>query len=168
MTRQITAVPVTAEAFGKYGKLFFHRPHEAPYADNEAMTVWYPLVEHPAGEGRTILLLTEKRRPMVLTRMERHVRTLEVFYCVQGRCVACFAPAADPDDPDEQPPIDRIEAFIMDGVAAFTIERGQWHHPGFPITDTASQFVDFRTGTEPADVENKDLPEAIDICYIVP
>lgn len=163
MPREIKAVPVTEEAFSKYGKLFRYKPSEKPYADTDMLTVWYPLVEHDPGEGRTILLLTEKKRPMVLTVMERHVKTMEVFYCVEGRCVACFAPATNPDDPNEQPPIDKIEAFIMDGVAAFTINRGEWHHPGYPITDTASQFVDFRTGTEPSDVENKDLPEPVKI-----
>jgi ureidoglycolate hydrolase len=163
MAKQITAVPVTVEAFGKYGKLFLHRPQQEPYEDTALSTLWYPLVQHPAGESRTIVLLMEKQRPMVLTKLERHVRTMEIFYCVGGRCVACFAPATNPDDPHEQPPVDRIEAFIMDGVAAFTVERGQWHHPGFPITGTASQFVDIRTGTVEEDVENRDLPEPVAI-----
>jgi ureidoglycolate hydrolase len=163
--KEIKAVPVTEEAFAKYGKLILYAPKETPYADNEAMRVWYPLVEHKPGDGRTILLLTEKRRPFLLTKLERHVKTIEIFYCVEGRCVCCFAPATNPDDPNEQPPIDKIEAFLMDGVAAFTIERGQWHHPGFPITETASQFVDFRTGTEPNDVQNLDLPQQFKIVY---
>ncbi|MBI2843019.1 MAG: ureidoglycolate lyase [Armatimonadetes bacterium] len=162
MAKEVKAKQVTDEAFSKYGKLIWAEPKDKPFDENEMLKVWLPLVQHDPGEGRTYLLLTEKRRPMELTKMERHPDTLEVFTCVGGRAVAGFAPGTN--DPSDEPPTDEIEAFLMDGVVAFTINKGQWHWPAFPAGgETCSQIVDFKTGTEDGGVDVHDLPETVKI-----
>ncbi len=163
MARLISVQPLTEEAFGKYGTLVRIRPGKVPLADNADLTYWEKMVEFEPDIPRTIGLLTEKRRDMVLTRMERHTKAKEWFVPIDGKCVACFAEYHDPDDPQERPDIDKVVAFKMDGIVGFVVNRGAWHWPAFPITETATQLVNLRRDTEHDDVDVKELAEPIEI-----
>ena len=100
---------------------------------------------------------------MVLTVLERHVRTAEWWTNVEGEMVAAFAEAVDPDDPDEKPDPSRIVAFRLKGVAGYLVNRGVWHWPAFPVGETATQFVNLRHGTPEEDIEKVDLPYPVRI-----
>lgn len=163
MARVITVQPLTEAAFAPYGQLVRRRPDAAPLADNDDLVYWEKVVEFEPGVPRTIGLLTEKRRPMVLTKMERHTRALEWFVPIAGECVACFARFRNPDDPDETPDASQVVAFRMDGIAGFVVSRGAWHWPAFPITETATQLVNLRRDTEHDDVDVKQLAEPVQI-----
>lgn len=154
---------LTDEAFGKYGTLIRIKPDQSPLADNEDLTYWEKIVEFEPGIPRTVGLLVEKRREMVLTKMERHTKAKEWFVPIDGECVACFAEYHDADDPAERPDADKVVAFKMDGIAGFVVNRGAWHWPAFPITPTATQLVDLRRDTEHDDVDVKELAEAVKI-----
>ena len=154
---------LTDEAFAKYGSLIRMQPSKDPLADNQDLTYWEKVVEFEPGIPRTVGLLTEKRREMVLTRMERHTKAKEWFVPIAGRCVACFAEFNNPDNPDEQPDASKVVAFEMDGIVGFVVDRGAWHWPAFPITATATQLVNLRRDTEHDDVDVKELGEAIQI-----
>src|ERR671919_291723 len=134
MARQISVQSLTEEAFGKYGALVRIHPDNVPLADNADLTYWEKMVEFEPDIPRTIGLLTEKRRDMVLTRMERHTKAKEWFVPIAGKCVACFAEYHDPDDPHERPDMDKVVAFKMDGIVGFVVNRGAWHWPAFPLT----------------------------------
>lgn len=161
--RQITTQPLTDEAFSRYGTLIRIKPEKEPLADNEALTYWEKVVEFEPEIPRTVGLLTEKRRNMVLTRMERHTKAKEWFVPIDGRCVACFAEFHNPDDPAERPDASKVVAFQMDGIVGFVVNRGAWHWPAFPITPTATQLVNLRRDTEHDDVDVKDLGEEVRI-----
>jgi ureidoglycolate lyase len=161
--RHIHIQPLTDEAFAKYGTLIRMRPAKEPLADNQDLTYWEKIVEFEPGIPRTVGLLTEKRRDMVLMRMERHTKAKEWFVPIDGRCVACFAEYKDPDNPAERPDADKVVAFEMDGIVGFVVDRGAWHWPAFPITPTATQLVNLRRDTEHDDVDVKELAESIQI-----
>jgi ureidoglycolate hydrolase len=163
MTRTIHVQPLTDEAFSKYGTLLRRKPESEPLADNSDLTYWEKVVEFEPGIARTIGLLTEKRREMLLTKMERHTQALEWFVPIDGECVACFAEFVDPDNPAERPDASKVVAFRMDDVAGFVVARGAWHWPAFPITETATQLVNLRRDTEHDDVDVKPLAEAVEI-----
>lgn len=163
MPRQIEVQALTEEAFAKYGTLIRMKPEATPLADNPDLTYWEKVVEFEPGIPRTIGLLTEKRRDMVLTRMERHTKAKEWFVPIDGQCVACFAEFQNPDDPNETPDVSKVVAFKMDSIAGFVVARGAWHWPAFPITPTATQLVNLRRNTEHDDVDVKDLAEAVEI-----
>lgn len=163
MTRHIQVQPLTDEAFAKYGELIRRQPAKTPLADNADLTYWEKLVEFEPGISRTIGLLTEKRREMLLTKMERHTKAKEWFVPLDGECVACFAEFRDPDDPHETPDANRVVAFKMEGIAGFVVSRGAWHWPAFPITETATQLVNLRRNTEHDDVDVKALAEPVAI-----
>ena len=69
----------------------------------------------------------------------------------------------DPNDPDEMPDPEKVVAFEMDGIVGFVVNRGAWHWPAFPITDTATQLVNLRRDTEHDDVDVKELSHAVEI-----
>ena len=163
MTQQIVVQPLTEEAFSKYGKIIRIEPDQEPLADNEALVYWEKMVEFEPDIPRTIGLLTEKRREMVLTQMERHQKAKEWFVPVSGECVACFAEYHDPDDDAEVPQPDKVVAFKMDNIVGFVVHRGAWHWPAFPITPTATQLVNLRRDTEHDDVDVKELSERVEI-----
>ena len=163
MTREIKVQPLTEEAFRPYGKLLRMKPHQEPLADNDDLVYWEKVVEFEQEIPRTVGLLTEKRREMVLTKMERHTKALEWFVPIDGRCVACFAEFHDPQDPQETPDPEKVVAFEMDGIVGFVVARGAWHWPAFPITETATQLVNLRRDTEHDDVDVKELPETVKI-----
>lgn len=161
--RQIQSQPLTDEAFAKYGTLIRMHPAKKPLADNSDLTYWEKVVEFEPDIPRTVGLLTEKRRDMILTRMERHTKAKEWFVPIDGRCVACFAEFHNPDDPAERPDVSKVVAFHMDGIVGFVVDRGAWHWPAFPITRTATQLVNLRRDTEHDDVDVKELAEAVQI-----
>ena len=163
MSIKIQVQPLTEEAFRPYGKLLRIKPTEEPLADNDDLTYWEKMVEFEPEIPRTIGLLTEKRREMVLTKMERHTKALEWFVPIEGRCVACFAEYQDPDNPDEVPDLEKVVAFEMDNIVGFVVNRGAWHWPAFPITETATQLVNLRRDTEHDDVDVKELPDSVEI-----
>ena len=163
MSRQIRVQPLTEEAFSRYGKLLRIRPDKEPLADNDDLTYWEKMVEFEPEIPRTIGLLTEKRREMVLTKMERHTKALEWFVPIDGQCVACFAEYHDPNDPDEVPDPEKVVAFEMEGIVGFVVDRGAWHWPAFPLTETATQLVNLRRDTEHDDVDVKELSDAVEI-----
>jgi ureidoglycolate hydrolase len=163
MPRTIRVQPLTDEAFTKYGKLIRFSPAGEPLADNTDLTYWEKVVEFEPGIPRTVGLLTEKRREMVLTRMERHTKALEWFVPIGGECVACFAAFRNPADPDERPHVEDVVAFKMENIAGFVVARGAWHWPAFPITETATQLVNLRRDTEHDDVDVKELEDRVEI-----
>jgi ureidoglycolate hydrolase len=162
--RIITPVQVTPEAFSKYGKLFpIKYTEKEPVEDSENLTAWLDVMGFDGGSARTVIMLTVKRRPMVLTQMERHVKTIEWWTMINGRCVAAFAEGKNPNNPDEGPDMDKVVAFYMDGVAAYITNAGTWHWPAFPVTDTATQLVDVKVGTVENDIDIKPLAASVRI-----
>jgi ureidoglycolate lyase len=165
MAYEISVQPLTDEAFAKYGMLVRRHPRTSPLADNSDLTYWEKVVEFEPGVARTVGLLTEKRREMLLTRMERHTKAKEWFVPIDGECVACFAEYHNPDDPGEVPDVEKVVAFKMDGIAGFVVDRGAWHWPAFPITETATQLVNLRRDTEHDDVDIKELSGQVRIIF---
>ena len=51
----------------------------------------------------------------------------------------------------------------MDGIVGFVVDRGAWHWPAFPLTETATQLVNLRRDTEHDDVDVKELSHAVKI-----
>lgn len=165
MAIQIAVRPLTEEDFAPYGKLVRFAPDQEPLADNQDLIYWEKMVEFEPEIPRTIGLLTERRREMVLTKMERHTKALEWFVPVAGECVACFAKYQNPDDPEEIPVPADVVAFKMENIVGFVVDRGAWHWPAFPITETATQVVNLRRDTEHDDVDVKELAEEIEILF---
>ena len=163
MVRTIRAKKMTPGTYAKYGKVVELKPGEDPFVDNEEVVGWLNVVEFEPDMPRVVHLIMEKRRKMVLTKLERHTKGMELFIPISGQCVMAFAEAREPKDPDEMPNIDTIEVFEIKDISAFVVNEGVWHWVGFPISQTATQLVVLKSGSEKDNVDARDLPEPIQI-----
>ena len=163
MARMIKVKKMTPDAYAQYGKVVELQPSEKAFVENEEVIGWLNVVEFEPDIPRVVHLITEKKREMLLTKLERHTKGMELFVPVGGECVMAFAEAKDPNDPEENPDIDSIEVFAIKDISGFVVDEGVWHWIGFPISETASQLVVLKSGSEKDNVDTRDLPEPVQI-----
>lgn len=165
MAKLIEVKELTPENYSQYGKIILRRPKEEPLADDDVVMYWSSVVDLEKDMDHYVSLLIEKKRPIELVKMERHVKCKEFFIPVEGECVMFFAPGKNPDDVNEKPVSDEIECFKMncEGMIGFVINCGTWHFPAFPISDTAGQLIVMRNNLEFDDVQLSELPEPLTV-----
>ena len=97
-------------------------------------------------------------RPMVLNRMERHLRTREALIALGGEAIVCAAPPQESVDGG----LTGIMAFRVRPGQAYIMERGAWHWIPFPVGESPARFlVIFRSGTGKDDLHYHDFPRAV-------
>jgi hypothetical protein len=99
-------------------------------------------------------------RPMVLSRMERHLRTREALIALEGDAVLCLAPPQESVNGG----ISGITAVRMRAGQAIVMNTGAWHWIPFPIGESPIRFlVVFRSGTGKDDLYYQDLTPGIPV-----
>jgi hypothetical protein len=99
-------------------------------------------------------------RPLLLSRMERHLRTSEMLTNVEGDSVICVAPSQDPVNGR----IEGLRAIHLRKGQSMLLETGSWHWIPFPLGPVPSRFlVVFRSGTGDDDLGFCDLAEVVGI-----
>jgi hypothetical protein len=99
-------------------------------------------------------------RPMVVTRMERHLRTPELLSAVDGDAVLCVAPPQEP----KEGRLEGMRALKIRQGQSVLLATGAWHWIPFPAGSGAGscQFlVVFRSGTGDEDLQIIDLAESV-------
>jgi hypothetical protein len=99
-------------------------------------------------------------RPMILGRMERHLRTKEALIALEGEAVLCVAPSQESADGG----LSGIIALRMRAGQAIIMDTGAWHWIPFPIGRSSARFlVVFRSGTGKDDLHFHDFTHAIPV-----
>jgi hypothetical protein len=99
-------------------------------------------------------------RPMVVTRMERHLKTPEILTAIDGDSVMCIAPPQEPVNGA----LKGIRAITVRKGQAFILETGAWHWIPFPLGRQPSRFlVVFRRKTGDEDLLFGTLAESVSI-----
>jgi ureidoglycolate hydrolase len=99
-------------------------------------------------------------RPMVLGRMERHLRTREALIALEGDAVLCLAPPQESVNGE----LVRITAVRMRAGQAIIMNTGAWHWIPFPIGRKSVRFlVVFRSGTGKDDLHYHDFAQGIPV-----
>lgn len=99
-------------------------------------------------------------RPMVLGRMERHLRTREALIALDGEAVLCVAPPQEGANGG----LSGITAVRIRAGQALILETGAWHWIPFPVGDSTARFlVIFRSGTGKDDLYYQDLTRALPV-----
>ncbi len=131
--------PMTREAFAPFGVLIDSRGS----------------VEIDLCDGRPSLTgATAEPRPMKFDFMARHRRTMQVFSpLAQSQSVIAVAPPSAGDAPE----IEKVAAFLVNGLLPYAYHKGTWHTPPFPVAEWASYLVVDRSGTLDDDWELVDL-----------
>jgi ureidoglycolate hydrolase len=158
--RMIKAQVMTKQAYAKYGTLIERDTSGKPDVEREYLNYWGDIYDLEFDNGATTGYLEMfRQKDFVVNQLERHVTGPEIFIPVEGVSLMAFAPAGDNSDPDDNPDVDKIEIFIVDGTQGIVIERGVWHFPPLPITPVMRFML-----TVPKDVgEDLDIKEFKDI-----
>ena len=97
-------------------------------------------------------------RPMILTRMERHLRTREALVALEGDAVVCVAPPQESMNSG----LTGITAVRIHAGQALILETGAWHWIPFPVSDRTARFlVIFHSGTGRDDLYYQDLAPSL-------
>jgi hypothetical protein len=99
-------------------------------------------------------------RPMVLGRMERHLRTKEALIALEGEAVLCVAPPQE----SAKGGLFGTTALRIRAGQAIILHTGAWHWIPFPIGESSARFlVVFRSGTGKDDLYYHDFTQGIPV-----
>ncbi len=97
-----------------------------------------------------------KKRPFIISQLERHVNTQELLYAIDDDFIMPVAPAID-----NVPDLDNIVAVRVNRSEGVIFERGIWHWVPYPLKDESFTLVGFAKDTAEKDFEIYNLDENI-------
>lgn len=160
----VTVLPVQdlrSEAFAPYGTVL-DPERAAPKMRQEIFTFWDALAEMRIAGKTTVALLEVVARGPEFSKLERHVRTEEVFFALDGPVVVLVgAPSPRAALPDPA----TVKAFRLPAGKGVFLREGCWHWIPFPLQARSRLLVIFRAGTPDEDLDIQDLQEAQGISF---
>ena len=124
---QVTAEPLTPEAFSAFGDVIDHRSAEFFMINSGRTRRYHDLakIETLGDNARTLISIfisQPVQMPLELTFLERHPLGSQAFVPLHGeRFVVVVAPAGDIIDPA------LVRAFVTDGSQGVNYRAGTWH-----------------------------------------
>lgn len=117
-----------------------------PTIARDAVTLYGDLARLEAvGTDVELGLAVLEPRDATLEKMERHDRTSELLFAVEGSFVLPVAPASE-----EDPSPESVRAFVVPAGCGCVLTPSTWHWAPLPIDGRCVVLVGFRAGT-PAD-----------------
>jgi len=133
--------PLTEETYRPFGRTL-GRPARPADIDKGWLGYWHALERITCTRNPVWGFLEVRRRPFVLSELERHCRASEVFIPMgPAHSVMAFARGGDPDDPAAHVDLSTLRLLRIDGTTAFVVERGVWHTPSFPFEESAGFLI---------------------------
>lgn len=147
----LPAAPLDAAAFAPFGSVL-GLPAGEPTLARGDITFWHATGDLAglAGSGVTGHLIAHRREAR-LTRIERHVRTPEVFLALTGRSLFVVGAPGDADPAG-------LRAFVLEAGQGVLLHPGTWHWAPYPLTETATFLLVLRAETPEHDIETFDIP----------
>ena len=117
---RVPVVPMTAESFAPYGKVFGLEGRGAKRVALDA-GFWH--------EGKATLgTIWNPPGASVFSELERHYDNAQAFAQLCGSpAIVCAAPPTDMDDPQALPDPSDIRGFLIDPDQGYVFHRGTWH-----------------------------------------
>jgi ureidoglycolate hydrolase len=149
---KIKIVELSKENFAPFGQ-FVNSPTHKPTIKEDIVSYWANLAGFSIDGTIDVGWVTMRKRPMVLTQLERHFHTVEVAIPLDNSMVLPVAIGREPFDYDSQPRQDDIRGFYLRPGQMVTFAPGTWHFGGFPLNRTEASFMVLtRRGTADTDV----------------
>lgn len=152
---------MTEEAFSPYGSIL-DADRKQPKMKEDFFTFWDGLAEMDILGKTTVALLEVVRRDPEFSKLERHVRTEEVFFALDRPVVALVGvPTPGQEFPDPK----TVKAFRLEPGKGVFLKEGTWHWIPYPLQGKARLLVLFRKGTPDEDLDIKDLWETKGVSF---
>jgi ureidoglycolate hydrolase len=142
---------ITEESIRGYGKPL-HTSSQGPASEGEAFRFIADVYRYDFSGKITVGILTGKKREIRLTRLERHVKTVELLIQLEGDAVIYLAKASAGIPAPEE-----VQAFMFNQGEAIALDEGVWHWIPFPLKKDCTTLVIYKDGTGSQDYEAKDL-----------
>jgi len=144
---------LTPETFAPFGTVLECRDDKIA-GKNEIVTHWHDLVSLDSlGEDPVAAFVTTYRRDFVISKLERHEKSSEIFFPSRGMAVMPFAESLQNGDPD----LSSIRAFLLTPGKPFVSGRGVWHWVPFPLDEEWDTFLLVEKKLIGHDLEERDL-----------
>lgn len=158
-TVDLPVAPITAEAFAPYGTLLKPEEDGKPFGSDEAQLVL------DRGTPRFYVMRLH-RREKVFNRITRHLAVTQCLASVGGKpWLLAVAPPLDPDNPQGEPDITQLRAFLIPGDVAVAMHRSTWHAGPFFDEPTQDFFNLELADTNQVDHHNCLLDQRFGVRY---
>ncbi|KFZ22180.1 ureidoglycolate lyase [Thermotoga neapolitana] len=155
MIRNLEVKELSNELFKPYGSVIDPEKLE-PKMKEDIFTFWDGLAEMKVDGILTVGFLEVYERSKEFSKMERHIRTKEIFFVIDNSVIALVGkPTPDQDFPDPE----TVRAFLVKPGQGVLLKEGTWHWIPYPLAKKARLLVLFKKGTPDEDLEIKDLLE---------
>ncbi len=146
---------LTQEKFSPYGCVLDVGKLN-PRMREDIFTFWDGLARMRVEGELTVGYLRVFKRPPEFSKLERHVKTEEIFFAIDKPVVALVGvPTPHQDHPDPS----TVKAFYVKPGKGVLLKEGTWHWIPFPLEESADLLVLFKSGTVDNDLTIEDLAE---------
>jgi ureidoglycolate hydrolase len=155
----IKVTELSQKAYEPFGQ-FVSLPTHKPTIEEDIVKYWAGLAGFKIDGTIDVGWVTMRKRPFILSQMERHFQTVEVAIPVDDAMVLPVAIGREPFDYESQPLIDDVRGFCLRPGQMVTYSPGTWHFGGFPINKPEASFLVLtRRGTADTDVSMQSIFE---------
>jgi ureidoglycolate hydrolase len=156
----IHVVELNTEIYAPFGQ-FVGLPARKPTIQDDIVKYWAGLAGFEIAGMIDVGWVTMRKRPMVLTQLERHFHTVEVAIPLDDAMVLPVAFGREPFDHDLQPLAEDVRGFYLRPGQMVTYAPGTWHFGGFPLNKPEASFMVLTLrGTADTDVVMKTISGA--------
>ena len=153
----IKVVELSKEIYAPFGQ-FVRAPVHKPTIEDEFVRYWAGLAGFELDGMIDVGWVTMRKRPLVLTKLERHFQTVEIVIPLDDVMVLPVAIGREPFDYESQPRPDDIRGFYLRPGQMVTYAPGTWHFGGFPQNKPQASFLVLtRRGTADEDVSMQSI-----------
>lgn len=152
MGAKIKVAELSRKDYQNFGQ-FVNLPTHQPTIQDEIVQYWAGLAGMEISGTIDVGWVTMKKRPLVLTQLERHFATVEIVIPMDDTLILPVAVGRRPFDFQSQPVSKDVRGFYLRLGQMVTFAPGTWHFGGFPVNKAEASFMVFtRRGTSETDV----------------
>ncbi len=162
----IKVCELNRDIYAPFGQ-FVSLPENKPTIENAIVKYWAGLAGFEVNGMIDVGWVTMRKRPMVLTQLERHFHTVEVAIPLDDVMILPVALGREPFDYQSQPSPDDIRGFYLRPGQLVTYAPGTWHFGGFPINKSEASFLVLtKRGTADTDVSIQSISRVDGVNFV--
>jgi ureidoglycolate hydrolase len=159
MDTKIQVAELSRKIYQEFGQ-FVTMPTHKPTIQDDIVKYWADLAGFEIPGTIDVGWVTMKKRPLVITQLERHFETVEVVIPLDDTLILPVATGRKPFDYQSQPMSKDVRGFYLRPGQMVTFAPGTWHFGGFPLNKPEASFIVFtRRGTSVTDVSMQSLKD---------
>jgi ureidoglycolate hydrolase len=134
---------LSVEGFKPFGSVLM-KPERALDIESPTLRYWHDMVDlSNLGTMGTMGFMQMKRVPVLCETLQVLHNSIELYISLDGK-PSIFFVAPSRSGAAVLPDEDRIEAFLIEGGACLSVDKGIWHVAPFPLTETADFALGLR------------------------